>query len=320
MILFLHGADTFRSYARLRELVGGFAKKYDSARMNIAVVSEKTEIGSVRGLFTSIPFLADKRLVVVRDLFSLPADVLFALSEAAREGVPETAVFLVRAAADVEEKKKYKEAAGAFLSSAGATIEVFSELRGKAFDDFTARLFKKNDCRITKDALREFVWRCQGDPWRIDQESKKLASFCGEKEATLEDVQAAVGDAEEEDMFALLDALAAGNGSAALLCLERQKRAGATPYSIFSMMVWQMRLLIAARLLLDEDPRAAVTARLKVKPFVGEKAASMARRWSFPSLHAIFRGLLQVDIKMKTGGGDPEALLVLLMAQVPHEK
>ncbi|MEK7606709.1 MAG: DNA polymerase III subunit delta [Patescibacteria group bacterium] len=316
MILFLHGADTFRSSARLRELMDGFVKKYDSARMNIAVISEKTDPWAVRGLLGSLPFLASRRLVVVRDLLTLPADVLAALAEASSGGVPETSVLLVRVAADLEEKKKYKEAAEPFCSSVGATIEVCAELQGKAFDDFVARLLKKNNCRITRDALREFVWRCQGDLWRIDQESKKLASFCGEKEAILEDVRVAVGGVEEEDMFALLDALAAGNWAGALFCLERQKRAGVTPYSMLSMMVWQMRLLVSARLLLDEDPRAAVTTRMKVKPFVGEKAASMARRWSLPDLRAIYQGLLQVDIKMKTGGGDPEALLALLVVKV----
>lgn len=314
MIMFFHGADTFRSYARLRELEDGFVQKYDPGRVNVALLNDKTDPSSVRGLLTTLPFLAKKRLVIARDFFSLPADVAAAVQETVKSGIPETTVFLARAAGGGD-KKKHKEIFDLLQGAAGQT-EIFSELKGTEAARYAQGLAKKAGCRFAKGALDELMALCQGDWWRIRQEMAKLAAFCPEREAQAGDVRELVSGEEDDNIFSMLDAMAAGKSGHALRYCERQLRIGDTAYSILSMMVWQTRLLLAAKNLLNRDPRAPVAAGLGIKPFVAQKITAQSKRWTEDTLRILYQKLIELDAKMKSGLGDPVALLTVLVASV----
>ena len=67
------------------------------------------------------------------------------------------------------------------------------------------------------------------------------------------------------------------------------------------MVVRQFRLLIQAREILDGRGNQNDVARaLGVHPFVAEKAAQQAARFSIESLESIYRRLLKIDEGVKT--------------------
>jgi len=70
---------------------------------------------------------------------------------------------------------------------------------------------------------------------------------------------------------------------------------------LWGMVVRQFRLLIQAREILDGRGNKDDVARaLHVHPFVAEKTAGQAARFSIESLESIYRKLLRIDEEVKT--------------------
>jgi DNA polymerase-3 subunit delta len=73
-------------------------------------------------------------------------------------------------------------------------------------------------------------------------------------------------------------------------------------FALWGMVIRQFRLLIQAREILDARGNQNDMARaLGVHPFVAEKAAQQAARFSIDSLEFIYRRLLAIDEGVKTG-------------------
>jgi DNA polymerase-3 subunit delta len=101
-------------------------------------------------------------------------------------------------------------------------------------------------------------------------------------------------------VFDFVDALSNGNGKSAQHLLHRLLETEDT-FSLWGMVVRQFRLLIQAREILDGRGNQNDVARaLGVHPFVAEKAAQQAGRFSIESLEAIYRKLLKIDEGVKT--------------------
>jgi DNA polymerase-3 subunit delta len=85
------------------------------------------------------------------------------------------------------------------------------------------------------------------------------------------------------------------------------------------MVVRQFRLLIQAREILDGRGNQNDVARaLGVHPFVAEKAAQQASRFSIESLESIYRKLLTVDEGVKTSQITLDLAMDTLVVELTH--
>jgi DNA polymerase-3 subunit delta len=104
----------------------------------------------------------------------------------------------------------------------------------------------------------------------------------------------------QQSVFDFVDALSNGNGKSAQHLLHRLLETE-DPFSLWGMVIRQFRLLIQAREILDGRGNQNDVARvLGVHPFVAEKTAQQATRFSIESLENIYRKLLRIDEGVKT--------------------
>jgi DNA polymerase-3 subunit delta len=81
------------------------------------------------------------------------------------------------------------------------------------------------------------------------------------------------------------------------------------------MLGRQVKILLAARSLLDENPRASkqdLASEMDVHPFVAQKAMQQAVGFKYKRLKEVHKLLYEFDFKIKTGQIKPDLAVDLL--------
>jgi DNA polymerase III subunit delta len=180
---------------------------------------------------------------------------------------------------------------------------------------------------IAPRAIQVLIGLIGYDLWQIDREMDKLINFkSGGKPALTsggapeiideKDVEELVKGNFDDNIFALTDALGARNKSLAIKLLEEQFALGANEIYLLTMMTRQIKIILQARQALDlgQSSRELIS-EFKINPFVAQKAMEQARNFSLEALKIIFSKLVEIDFKIKSGQGEPQALLGLLISK-----
>jgi len=315
-----HGDDDLR----IDEEVSGIVAKMNeqpNGDLNTAHFDgTAASVPEVLGAALAYPFLADKRLVIVRDM----------LTWVTRKGAGETG----------------KQAVEGLLSGLPALPEwarvVFVE-RGKLSDSNKILKLAQSDPNgyekafaAPKDSTSWIVKRAKEvyhtsidpaaatalasvtvcDLRRADNELFKLVSYvAGERAINEADVTLLTPYVAEASMFEMVDALAEGRGKVAIALVHRLVEQEDDVFGLYGMITRQFRLLLLAKehLVNGGSPKEIASA-ISVHPYVAEKLAKQARSFSLEQLETIYRALQDYDFKMKTGQIKPFLALDLLIA------
>jgi DNA polymerase-3 subunit delta len=165
------------------------------------------------------------------------------------------------------------------------------------------------------DVAEELVARCSNGKMRVSREIEKLALYAGET-ATLEDVEALCPPDLQSNIFAFVDALAAGDRGRALELLQTLVGTGEPPLRIVYMIQRQFRLLARARTLFANGAsRSEVAGTLKIPPFVARRLEGQGRSLSEDELETAFALALDLESDLKGGSdltGDLQVELAVL--------
>jgi len=177
-----------------------------------------------------------------------------------------------------------------------AQTQAFMLPRLKDMSGWIINETKKQNGQIDKVAAEKLVEMAGADTRQAAQEISKLLAYVNwARPIKVEDVEAVSIVTAEPDIFAMVDALAMGNGKSAQKLLHRLLE-DEDAFSVWGMVVRQFRLLLLVREVLDVHGGVdEVTRALGVHPFVAEKVAGQARRFSLPALEKIYHQLLEID-------------------------
>ncbi len=318
MILLIYGDDTFRAQERVNEMRDAFRNKFDVTGMNLSQfpADDQTKIlpEEVFGAVCSMPFLSAKRMVVVRDLLmSVRKDTEKAWAEGFKR-VPESTILLLWET----DEPKATEKTGLFKQlkdMAEAHLYSYPQLAGAALTKWIGDRAKMHGAGIAPDAVRELIERVGPDLWQMNSEIGKLAAYAipalsslpkGSVGAVIKAamVRDLVRPAFEGQIFGLIDAISRREPREALRLLENERQAGANNHYLLSMLMRQVRLLLAARSLLDEQPRITTgeaAEALGAHAFVAGKVLAQARAFSFADLRGTHDLLYRYDVGLKSG-------------------
>jgi DNA polymerase III subunit delta len=175
---------------------------------------------------------------------------------------------------------------------------------GKALLRWVVGHAKKLDLDLPDDVAQNLIGRCSGDKRRLIRETEKLVLYVGEGRATREDVEALCPPDVQSNIFAFVDALAAGDRGKALKLLEDLIGTGEPPLRVTYMVRRQFRLLARARALFARGAsQSEVAKELKVPPFVARKLEEQARGLGEEELEKALALILDLERGLK-GGSD----------------
>jgi DNA polymerase-3 subunit delta len=154
------------------------------------------------------------------------------------------------------------------------------------------------------------------DVYAMDSECAKLVDYAGPGQVITEaDVAAMTTYVPEANIFDIVDAMGHGNGAQAVLLIHRllddpKQQA----FGLLGMINRQFRLLIQVREALDMGSNPRELPDLQGKSFMAQKLLEQARRFSLQQLEAIYRNLLETDFAIKMGRVSDALALDLLVA------
>lgn len=318
-----HGDDALtrdEAVAKLRAGMGGDS----NADLNTSEYEgESVIVPEVINAVSSYPFLADRRLVLVKGM--LAHLTRKGAGAAGKQGVEQLLdalptlpayarlVFVERQ--PLSDKDKVVQLAAshpnglvrAFLAPKDST----GWIQKRVQSHYQAQIDNR-----AASALAELVGN---DLLRADSEIDKLVHYVdGARPITEADVAALTAYVAEANVFALGDALALGQGRRALELLHKlQQEKDNDAFSLMGMMIRQFRLLLLAKEhLTTGGAPGSIASALGVAPFVAQKLAEQSRPFTIAQLENILRALADYDLKMKTGRIDPDVALDLFTASV----
>ncbi len=265
----------------------------------------KTSIADVLDELRTLPFLADKRVVLIRDADKFISQYRDQLEKYFDNPSP-TATFILTANSWPANTKLAKK-----LTKTGKLISVASPKPWQ----LPARLIQYTtdayDKTLTKPAA-ELLVELTGDQLaRLYTEIDKLATFAADQRSiTAEHIESLIGHNRIFNAFAVIDAMTAGNTAAAIDRL-RKMFAGdkSTEYTAVGAFAFHFRRLFNAKALLEKGKKPAqIASELRIW---GKKDAffDQVNRMSLKQIGDSISQLAQIDYQIKTGQATPKTAI-----------
>ncbi len=326
-VILLYGNDDFAMHRRLGEF-GALFSDPSSAEMNTARLEARTmSEDDLNNAVNAMPFLAKQRLV----LLSNPSARYSSPQSRKKfyeflEKVPATARLVMTEDVDVknfrgdkarQEKEDGKHWLVKWIKKAGLGLERFALPGQWEMAGWIVRQANEQGGQIEQAAAAKLAEMVGPNTRQAAQEIAKLLTYVNWARAvSLEDVQAVSIVTAEADIFAMVDALAAGNGKVAQRSLHRLLE-DEDPYGIWGMVIRQFRLLLLAREVIEhQGGQREVEQALGVHSFVAEKVFAQAKRFSLPALEKIYHKLLEIDAAAKTSRVPLHVAMEMLVIEI----
>ncbi|HRY37052.1 MAG TPA: DNA polymerase III subunit delta [Candidatus Magasanikbacteria bacterium] len=319
MIIFIHGEDTFRSRQFLKEQIDEFKKRRDPNGLNVVFIDGKNEKGDkIFQEITASPFLAERKMVVIKNILSSKDDKLFEkLIEAIKnKSFPEVNVVVFFQEEEIGKSKIVGELLN--LLKKEKFVYEMSALSQNDLRIWAEKEIKNRGGKINVHALISLLQVCDNDSWFLDSLIDQLVAYKNGAEIESADVALFAEEKFEDNIFALAEAVVYGDKTKALKMINEQRKNGAEDFYLFSMILRQFRILTQAKDFLMKNPGASAetTAKeIKQKPFVIKKTWNLLSK-DFSWFERSYRLMLETDLNFKSGISDFETLFDLMVEKI----
>jgi DNA polymerase-3 subunit delta len=273
----------------------------------------------------TVPFLAERRLVVVRK-----AHRLVLRSKKAPIGLylehpcPTTCLVLIAAQmgerkrqGDRTEKLDRRSRLFSLAVQHGVAVS-FPSLNRSEIINWMRKEVSRFGKTISPQAAAELQQLSGKNLSEVNNELQKAMAYVGANDRIeVGDVIAAVTDVHHETTYALADALADQDVVRALEVLENLIRDGEKPLGILWRIDWQFDRLYNARLMIDQGIKPQdVAGQLKVPSFYRKRFLGQVRKFTPERLRNLFHELVDTDLQLKSTGVDEKLLLEILIVKM----
>ncbi len=315
----LHGEDEFSRKAEVKNMRARMGDPATAELNTFTFDGRNATIADILAAASAMPFLSDKRLIIVDGL----------LAWLARKGAPKSAKAdletLLAALPALPDTARLVFVESDTLNESHQILKLIKqEPRGfaKAFNppgnpsNWITKQVESYGGKIEPRAAAALAAVVGSDLRAADSECQKLTIYVrGTRAITEADVALLTPYVAEAVIWNMVDALGKRDGKTAATLMRRLLK-DQEPLSLLPMIYRQFRLLIQAREALDQggDKRDLLKLPDFRSDFVAQKAIEQARNFSMEQLESIYRYLLDTDHGIKTGRVTDDLALDLLVA------
>ena len=349
MIFLFLNADEYLTALRVAELKAALGDP-ELASLNIVeLTGSQTDPAALLAEASLMPFLAPKRLVIVRGYLETLDKRLAASKLPDSAAHKETAQFLLRLPAAPEtayllfvdnsvdkrrvlwkgltfpahDGKAEQKIPGleALIKAGTVKLEELSAPEAKALPGWIQQAARQQSISINGDAAETLANFVGPNLRQLANELEKLSLYADKRTITAQDVRAMVADASEEMIWNLTNGLTQRNPGAAMRALRDLQRNDQNAIGLVSAIARQYRLLIQIKTLqtAGQNNEFDLAKTLGEKPYPVKKAMGLTGGYSFAELEQIMGRLLTADFAMKTGA-EPETTIAVLVAELAQAK
>jgi DNA polymerase-3 subunit delta len=276
----------------------------------------------------TLPFLDDRRLVMVHQLFGWrPRQSARRRGEASPDSTglkaereqllaylprlaPQTTLVLVEPQLAPTTLAEVTRA----LPANRRDVRAFAAPRGHELERWLARRAQRRQGSLGPQVANLLRQHGPTSLEALDQEVAKLVTYAAGEPVSVADLNELLAGAEIV-VFELLDALAEGRPGAALAAYRRLLGQGGRAEELAPQVIALYRRLLVCRLALDEQADLAAVQEAHGVRLI-DKLRGQARGWSSQSLRQALGLLLSFDRRLKRSEVDPEAGLELAITEL----
>lgn len=317
MLYIFHGPDDFtrnQTIAALKVAMGDPSL----ADLNITVLEGRTvSLGEIRHNSDSMPFMADKRLVIVKGYInaikSKPTEIEALVNYLGN--VPATTDLVLAETDPLDKRSPVLKAAAA----AGAIVTPFSGPDRNNLRSWVMNRVKENDAQIDSGAAQLLGQLVGPNLHTLNNEIEKLTLYVGgQRPIQRQDVELLVPYTEDAEDFGLSNAIGQKNAQKAYDQLHKMLDEDKHPMAILGSIATQIRGLLEVKDMAERGMSPQEIAQKK--GWKSDYAAKMrlrdAAKFSVVRLEEILDMLLEIDLNIKTGRVDSQLALDSLIARL----
>ena len=266
----------------------------------------------------AVPFLSDRRLVVVRGLL--------ARFEGRRSPKAGDWKGIDKRLAEVPDTNDVVFVDGVLSGKANPMRKALSQVaevknypmpKGGELHRWIRKRVEVKGGAIADQAVSKVAQAAGNDLLALDSELEKLVIFVGERAIEPPDVESMVSQGRDANIFAAVDAALEGRTGAALIQLRRVLADGESVGYVLHMLHRQVRLLILAKDLQRQGVRGPeLGGRLGVRGYPLQKTLEQAPKFTAERLATAHRLLTETDQRIKSGQARDEVALDILVADL----
>jgi DNA polymerase-3 subunit delta len=289
----LYGPDEFLRDEHRRRIVASLIGQADPQTC-VTVFDGEVELAEVLDELRTLPFLAERRVVIVRD-----ADAFVSAHRKSLEKYLETPVKTASLLLLVLSWKKTERLAKA-VAKIGQAIHCTAG-QGASIPEWLRHAAARRKKKLEPDAAQLLLQWVGEDLALLDSEIEKLSLYVGQRDwIKADDVSRLLMFSPTAGDFALSNAITAGDAPGALNALAAMVTRRGDEFKTAGQIQWHLRRAIQAARAIHAG--ASPNDALPPMPYPQRKPfQTYLTRRGLPGLQADFRRLLAADLGMKSG-------------------
>lgn len=288
MITTLTGPNHFLLQQELNNLVKSFVDQYGDLGLE-RLDGEETSSERLNEAAHSLPFLADKKLVIIKNPGS-QKDFAEKIENTIKT-VPES-IDLVLVDPKIDKRSSYFK-----VLKLKTEYKEFTEQDSQKLNTWIVQYVKDHDGTISLGDANHLISRVGPNQQILSQELNKLLAYSSTIDRPSIDLL--TEPSPQSSIFELLDSAFAGNNKKTLELYKQQRALKVEPQQIIAMLAWQLHILALAKTAGDKSPDQ-IAREAKISPFVARKSASLVSKLSLNEVKVLVRRALELDIKLKS--------------------
>lgn len=282
---------------------------------------EETSIDTAIEDAETLPFMGEKRVVIIKNPFFLTSEKkkekvehkLDKLEQYLNSPAPYTILLFVAPYEKLDERKKITK----LLKKQSIVLEMTS-ISEKDTIEWITEMAEQEVVYFSKEAIDELMVLTAGDLMILNQELKKISTYVGEGGQVSPDIiRLLVPRTLEQNIFELIDNVIHRRSGEALRIFYDLLKNNEEPIKILSLLVNQFRLILQVKELSGTGyGQQQIANTVKVHTFRVKLALQQAKLFTSDELANILLELAEADYQMKTGKKDKQLVLELFLLKL----
>lgn len=306
MIVALTGTNRLLVKEQEAKLTADFVANHGELALE-KIDAEQASYEQILGAIESLPFLATKKMVVLRDL-SLNSQAAESLERLAERAGDSTDLLIVESKLD-KRSVYYK------TLKKSTQFNEYNELSEQEIPVWLVSYAKELGATLSKADAIYLVERIGNNQLRLRNEVFKLAQY--NPAITKATIELLTDENPATTIFNLIDSVFSGNTRRALAVYDEQRKLKVEPQAIHGMLVWQMHAV--AMMVSAQQMSPNEIAKLSgVSPYVLQKSQRIAQKMGRGQVIAFMKLLRDIDFKSKRQPLDYDEALKYAIISLSH--
>ncbi len=291
------GKDESLVGARAQELVDELLAPEQRMTALLSIDGDEASVSEVLDELKTVPFLADKRVVLVRKAEGFVSKYREFLERYFEK--PAGTGILILAVASWDARTRLAK----MLTKVGSLLSMEAPPKWKLPEHLVQYAATKHKIKLNRDAAEMLVELIGDELSQLYNEIEKLILFArGEKVIRADHVESLIGHHRIYGAFDVIDAITAGNAGQAVTRLRNMfEQDKSAEYTVVGAFAFHLRRMFQARTLLDRRISPADIARQLRVGYNKDRFFAQLQRITLSQIASILEELAAIDYAMKTG-------------------